>query len=72
MVTGDPEATKYHEMYRLIKFLHPTKKDVFLDLGCGIGNTCKWISKKVKLEQKLTTKYWAKTLIGLLSRKMLG
>jgi len=47
-VKEDPTITKYHEFYRLQKFIKPTKKDVFYDLGCGDGNTCRWISKKIK------------------------
>ena len=45
---GSPTVTKPDEFRNLLKFLKPTKKDVYYDLGCGYGNTCRQISKKVE------------------------
>lgn len=45
---GVPTATKRHEFTKLLKVLKPKKTDVYYDLGCGYGNTCRWISKFVK------------------------
>ena len=45
---GNPKATKEREVLQLLKIIRPTKKDIFYDLGCGYGNVCRWMSKKVK------------------------
>ena len=45
---GNPKATKEREVLQLLKIIRPTKKDIFYDLGCGHGNVCRWMSKKVK------------------------
>jgi SAM-dependent methyltransferase len=46
---GNPNASDKGEFFRLLKFLRPSKKDVFYDLGCGHGRPCIWIAPKVKL-----------------------
>lgn len=46
---GSPRATKKHELLKLLKLLHVSKKDIFYDLGCGYADTCIWASKYVKM-----------------------
>jgi SAM-dependent methyltransferase len=45
---GSPTASTKNEFFRVLKFLNPSKQDVFLDLGCGYGRPCIWIAPKVK------------------------
>jgi hypothetical protein len=41
-----------------VRYLRPSKKDVFFDLGCGYGGPCIWIAPKVKLSVGIESHYF--------------
>ncbi len=55
---GDPRASDRQEFLRAVRYIKPSKKDVFFDLGCGYGGPCIWIAPKVKLSVGIEDHYF--------------